>query len=70
MIFLPEQLKTNAAVISDLKDAAAMLPVRSGIGEGRATAGAAMLCRKVYLTTRDYAAAKLLLMLLVTLNTV
>jgi hypothetical protein len=32
-----------ASVISDLKDAAAMLPVRSGIGEGRTQAQNALL---------------------------
>lgn len=48
-----------AAIISDLKDAAAMLPARAAIGEGRATKGAAnALLAKVYLTTGDYAAAK------------
>jgi hypothetical protein len=48
-----------ASVISDLKDAATMLPARAGIGEGRATNGAAnALLGKVYLTTGDYAAAK------------
>lgn len=48
-----------ASVISDLKDAATMLPARAGIGEGRATKGAAnALLGKVYLTTGDYAAAK------------
>jgi hypothetical protein len=51
-----------ASVISDLKDAATMLPVRAGIGEGRATRGAAnALLGKVYLTTGDYAAAKIAL---------
>jgi len=48
-----------AAIISDLKDAASLLPSRSGIGEGRATSGAAnALLGKVYLTTGDFANAK------------
>lgn len=48
-----------ASIISDLKDAASMLPARAATVEGRATKGAAnALLGKVYLTTSDYAAAK------------
>lgn len=49
-------------IISDLKDAIAMLPTRSGIAEGRATKGASQtLLAKVYLELGDYANAKSML---------
>jgi len=48
-----------SAIVSDLKDAANLLPARAGIAEGRATKGAAnALLGRVYLTSGDYAAAK------------
>jgi hypothetical protein len=48
-----------ASIISDLKDAAGMLPARAGIAEGRATKDAAnALLGKVYLTTGDFTSAK------------
>lgn len=51
-----------ASIISDLKNAATMLPARAAIGEGRATKGAAnALLGKVYLTTGDYVSAKIAL---------
>ncbi len=48
-----------AFIIDDLEDAIGFLPGRSGIGEGRATSGAAnALLGKVYLTMGNYTAAK------------
>jgi hypothetical protein len=46
-------------IVADLSDATSMLVTRSHIGEGRATKGAAQaLLAKVYLTLKNYAAAK------------
>ena len=48
-----------AAIISDLEAAAATLPTRTQIAEGRATRGAAnALLGKVFLTTGDYSKAQ------------
>lgn len=49
-------------IVDDLNDALAKLPTRSGIGEGRATKGAAQsLLAKVYLELGEYGSAKTLL---------
>lgn len=51
-----------ASIVSDLKDAASMLPARAGIAEGRATKDAAnALLGKVYLTIGDFSSAKTVL---------